>query len=420
MSSTPGSLYRHVHARAERRGSAFALALLAAVALAALAGALLATNLGNEGVRVQHGRTERTFYAAEAGLSEAYARMTAGLITPDDLPFSIGSREEPVRLGPTGYWVEIEQVGSYSYSIRSTGVNDRTSVPLELVLRREPTGFFQYAAFGAEGVELSSNALIDSYNSELGSYDSQVKGGNSFALENGHVGSNEDLTLRSNTQVHGNCQPGPSGVLNDSAPGTYVSGSKEPLEEKFEMPEIEVPAIPTAGSQTVEGDVVLGPGLVHYDSLLVKGGATLTIRGPATVVLDDFQMKSGGQMIFDASGGEIDLHGTGDFILESNTDMETLSSTARDLTILLSGNNMDPGKNDRIQLSSNADFVGAIYAPRISYNLDSNFNVYGSIICGMLGLGSNGEIHFDEALLFDDDGDEIAYDLALWRELPLQ
>jgi hypothetical protein len=185
------------------------------------------------------------------------------------------------------------------------------------------------------------------------------------------------------------------------------------------MPPIEVPVNPSTGSLVQSSDLVLGPGLVHLDSLQMMGGTTLTLVGPATIVLDDYSMRSGATMIFDATGGEIELHGTGDFVLESNTDMRTLSDSALDVTILLSGDNMSPGPRDRIQLSSNAEFVGAIYAPNISYRLGSNFDVYGSIICGELILSSNGEIHFDEALLYDGDGDEIEYDVQLWRELPL-
>jgi hypothetical protein len=149
----------------------------------------------------------------------------------------------------------------------------------------------------------------------------------------------------------------------------------------------------------------------------MMGGTTLTIRGPATVVLDSFRMRSGATIVLDASAGEIDLYGTGDFVLESNTEMRTLSDSAVDVTIFLSGNNMDRGFNNRVQLSSNADFIGAIYAPRVYYSLGSNFNVYGSIMCGRLDLSSNGEIHFDEALLYDGDGDP-EYFVALWHPLP--
>ena len=186
------------------------------------------------------------------------------------------------------------------------------------------------------------------------------------------------------------------------------------------MPPIEVPVIPSSGVLRSAGDLVLGPGEIHYDALLMEGGTRLTILGPATVVFDRFGMRSGAEIIFDAQNGPIELHGTGDFVLESNTDMVTLSDSAVDVTIFLSGNNMAGGRRDRVELSSNADFVGAIYAPNILYRLGSNFVVYGSIICGALDLSSNGEIHFDEALLYAGDGDSTDYLPTLWRVLPHQ
>lgn len=402
----------------DRRGNTLVLALIVALVLAGFALTLMVTSLRYGKERDERKNLNRSFHAAEAGLNDAYAQISSGMLGPDDMPASIGSAAAPVEMGPIAYWVEIEAIALQRYSIRSKGTYGTSEDRLEMVLQRRPTGFFQYGAFGGEGVELGSNAFVDSYDARLGTYASQVQGGNDFAGERGDVGSNYDITLRSNTEVHGNCQPGPGGILNASAPGTYVSGSTDPLLEEFVLPPIDVPVIPSSGAVTATSDLVLGPGEVHLDSLLLDGGATLTIVGPATVVLDDFLMKSGTTLVFDATGGEVDLHGTGNFVLQSNTDMETQSETAVDVTILLSGNNMDAGSTNQIALSSNADFVGAIYAPRISYDLQSNFNVYGSIICGRLGLASNGAIHFDEALLYDDDGSEGIFDVMLWRKLP--
>lgn len=404
-------------ARGSRCGIAMVFALAVVVLLGGLVWALLAMNLSTQQVRTQDESRQRSFYAAEAGLSDAFMRVSSGLVDPATLPTSIGSADDPVRLGAMSYFVELEAVGARTLALRSTGWKDGVQERLELVLGQQPNGFFQYACFGAEGVLLDSNAFIDSYDSSLGSYDSQVQGGHDFASENGDVGSNHDIKLRSNTQIHGDCRPGPGGVLDDSAPRTYVSGSTDPAEEEFPMPPIEVPVIPSSGSLVRTTDLVLGPGEVHLSSLQMKGGTTLTLVGPATIVLDDYLMRSGAKMVFDASHGAIELHGTKNFVLESNTDMRTLSDSARDVTIYLSGDNMSPGRRDRVQLSSNADFVGAIYAPKIRYSLGSNFDVYGSIICGQLTLASNGEIHFDEALLYDDDG-EPEYDVRLWHELP--
>ena len=412
---------RLVHnARDNRRGAVLVFAAAFAIVIAGLAAALLSMNLRTEKVRVQGNSAKRSFYAAEAGLSDAFVRLNNGLIEieDEDEPVFLGTPAAPMTIGSMSYWVEINQLGTRSFSLASTGMQNGVQERLELTVATEPTGFFQYAAFGAEGVRLDSNSFIDSYDSTLGDYASQVTGGRTYALQNGDVGSNRDIVLGSNTEIHGDATPGPGHIVDDSRPGTYISGSTDPADELVPMPPIDVPALPSVGSLVSTSDLVLGPGEVHYDSLLMDGGATLTIRGPATIVLDAFGMKSGCELVFDTEDGPIDVYGTGDFVLDSNTDMITDSESATNLTILLSGNNMRGGKRNRIQLSSNADFIGAIYAPDIFYRLNSNFRVYGSIMCGALDLSSNGEIHFDEALLYEDDGDTPTYEPMLWRVLP--
>jgi hypothetical protein len=163
---------------------------------------------------------------------------------------------------------------------------------------------------------------------------------------------------------------------------------------------------------------VLGPGVVHYSAITMKGGTKLTIVGPATVVVDDLLLKSGAELLFETTGGPVELYGTGNFVLQSNSTVVTPSDSALDVTLLLSGNNMTATPPAKVELSSNSQFVGAIYAPKVDYVLGSNFDIYGSIICGFLDLSSNGEIHFDEALLYDGWGSTDEFEAELWRRLP--
>jgi hypothetical protein len=269
-------------------------------------------------------------------------------------------------------------------------------------------------------VVLNSNAFVDSYDSAYGAYDSQVQGGNDFARENGDIGSNADIRLRANTTIHGDCQPGPGHVVDDAAPNIYVSGTMESLLEPIDMPAIDVPTISSSGSIAGNSSVTLGPGDVHYDSIVMNGGTTLTVRGPARFVVDDLLMKSNSGLTFDTSGGPIQLYATADFELESNSTVTTLSNSALDVTLFLSGDNMSPGHPDAIQLGANSSFIGAIYAPNARFSLASNFDIYGSIMAGFLDLSSFGEIHFDEALLYDGYGSDGDLESRLWRPLPRQ
>jgi hypothetical protein len=333
--------------------------------------------------------------------------------------YYLGSQDAPVEFGPSSYWVEIEALDARTYSLRSTGADDVTPVRLELVVGKKPTGFFQFAAFGADGVVLDSNAFIDSYDSSLGSYDSQVQGGNDWAGEKGNVGSNGDIELKANTEIHGDVKPGPGGTLDDSAPNTFVSGSTEPADEPVDMPPIDVPVVASSGSISTGSSATIGPGTVHYDSILVNGGGTLTVVGPAVVVVDDFELKSNSALVFDTANGPVQVYGTGDFVLKSNSDVITPSDSALDVTLFLSADNSPPGAAHQVELSSNSDFVGAIYAPNATFSLGSNFDVYGSIMCGFLDLSSHGQIHFDEALLYDGFGASGEVEALLWRRLPL-
>jgi hypothetical protein len=404
-----------------RRGAALVYAAIVATLLAALAVGMLAMNLGTVRMRASDRREQKAFYVAEAGLSDAFMQVTEGLLDLEPgVSVSLGSPDAPIELGTSAYWVDIEGLDSRSYSLAATALDDGTQERLELVLSEAPTGFFQFAAFGADGVVLDSNAFIDSYDSALGTYDSQVKGGNAFARENGHVGSNDDILLKSNTDVHGDCIPGPGHVVDDSAPRVYVSGSTEPAEEDFPIPPITVPSFPSSGTLVGNDEVVLGPGDVHYDSILMNGGSKLRIIGPARIVADDFKMKSNTQLSFETDNGPVELIAPGDFVLESNSEVLTSSDSAVDVTLLLGGNNTTKRPPDDVELGSNADFVGAIYAPNAKFRLASNFTIYGSIMCGFLDLSSFGEIHFDEALLYDGFGSSDEYEATLWRPLPHQ
>ena len=409
---------RAFDAASPRAGGATVIALGAAVTMAGLCAALLAVSMSTGRARVEGRRDQAAFYAANAGLSDAYARISSGQVTVTaNQPVSIPGPGAVEQLGTVDYFVDCSQVGPRTIALESTGSDGANQSRLQLVLTSKADGFFQFAAFGAEGVVLDSNAFIDSYDSAYGSYASQIQGGNTYARENGDIGSNADILLKSNTEIHGDAMPGPKGIVDDSAPGTYVSGSMDPLEEEIVLPPIVVPTVASSGPLVGSSDLTLGPGDVRYDSILMMGGTTLTIVGPARIVAQDFKMKSNTNLSFDTSAGEVELYATRDFVLESNSKVHTSSDSALDVTLFLDGNNLTKKPADQLQLGANADFIGAIYAPNAKFSLASNFNIFGSLMCGKLHLSSHGEIHFDEALLYDGYGASEEYETAYWGPL---
>lgn len=408
-----------IRGRRQRRGAALVFAAALAITMAGLGMTLLMMNLRTGAVRVETRNAQKSFYAAEAGLSDAYMRLTGGLLDFSDGPTDfVGTADAPLDLGNSTYWVEVIQLDTRRFALRSTGIDDLSRERLELIVAEAPSGFFQYAAFGDDGVVLDSNSLVDSYDSALGTYESQIKGGNDFAREHGNVGSNKDIVMASNSEIHGDAIPGPGHVVDDSAPGTYISGSTDPAEEEFELPLIPVPPIPSSGTLPGNTDQVIGPGEIHYDKIQMQRGTRLTVMGPAIVVADDFLMQPNTELIFDATSGPIELYGTANFVLKSNSVVTTISNTALDVALLLSGDNRFKTPKDTVELSANSEFIGAIYAPSAEMSLSSNFDIYGSVMCGLLDLSSNGEIHFDEALLYDGWGSGDDLEPRLWHRLP--
>ena len=51
-----------------------------------------------------------------------------------------------------------------------------------------------------------------------------------------------------------------------------------------------------------------------------------------------------------------------------------------------------------VELSSNAEFYGTIYAPEATVSISSNFEIFGAVAADLIEVAANVKIHFDEAL----------------------
>jgi hypothetical protein len=73
-----------------------------------------------------------------------------------------------------------------------------------------------------------------------------------------------------------------------------------------------------------------------------------------------------------------------------------------------------------VDFESNAKLFGTIYAPSASIVINSNFELFGSLVARAVHLDSNSRIHFDEALLELDEDEEITFETVAWRQRPFQ
>ena len=404
-----------------RRGSALVMVLLAAAAMATLSFSILAISMA--GMRAQRGSKEQMSarYVCEAGLSEAVFQLSKGN-TGD-----VGSAAQPASYDGGSFWVQATDLGDQKVQLVATGEVDRAGERIELTLEEVSDNLFLWGAFGDEDMQMDSNARVDSYDSTLGSYDSQKvngSGSNAYANAKGNVGSNNDVALKQNAKVWGDALPGPSGAT--TAPLGAVSGATTPMLTPVAMPPIEVPVIASAGPLTVPGNapLVLPSGSYHYDAFTVDTGGLVTVQGPAKIVFEDFRLKSNARFIADASAGPVEVYVMGDFILDSNTLMAPSDYLPVNLDIkLLTDNVYDPSLQvqlDVLTLNSNAQLYGTVYAPNTVVDIDSNFELFGSLVARQVTLDSNARVHYDESLANAANAANASYKIICWRTLPYQ
>ncbi len=401
-----------------RRGTIALVMMIALVGLAGLSLALLSTALS--GGRSQRNDRERSdaHYVCQAGLSNAVFNLQRGVSG------ALGAADAPVQWGSSRYWVEETNLTAELVQLRASGLDDRTGLSMELVLRRVPDTIWRYAAFGDEFLHMDSNARVDSYNSVLGTYAAQAingSGSNQHGLTNGDVGSNGDVTMDQNSKVWGDATAGPehtSTVLGNAV----VTGSLAPASQPLELPAINVPSYASLGALTVSGATTIPSGNRAYTNLTVNNNKTLTINGPARIVVTNLRVKSGGRININATGGPVEIWVIDDFILDSNAVMAPTNFKPENLKLnLLSDNVINPEvaiEIDTLSFNSNTQLYGTLYAPNARIEINSNFQLFGAIIARSIDLDSNCRVHFDEALLAATAAGDPTYETVYWREIP--
>lgn len=414
-------LHMNVGKRAGERGTTMVLVAMLVASLAMLSFALVSI-VGSTSRAVKGSKDDlNAIYVCESGIGQAVFELANG---GDG---NVGSEDVPIKYGNASYWITANDLGSNMTSLTATGRDNKAVSRVEVIVRPTQVQLYKWAAFGDEGMEMASNAFVDSYDSSLGTYADQAvngSGADTYALQNGNVGSNLDVTLKQNANVNGDAVPGPTGTATILGSAT-VSGSTTPAPNESDMPPLEVPDLPSLGDLTVSSDTTLASGTYHYDHLSVSASKTLKVFGPATLVFDYMELRSNANLIVDATDGPVEVYVRKDFILNSNTLVASTRYDPSDVSIYLESDNViDPNVDvdlnpDIVSLDSNAQLYGTLYAPNARIEINSNFELFGSLVARSTLLDSNARLHFDEALLDviieTNDG---SYETVCWRILP--
>lgn len=399
------------------QGSALVVMAMATIAVAGLATALVTVNVSSAMQQRQECNQLHARYVCQAGLAQGMYELRRGNSG------AVGAANAPVTWGQSNYWVAATPLTPDVSRLTATAVDDRSAARMELTVREVPNTIWRFAAFGKEKLHMDSNARADSYNSTLGTWDSQSSGaGNDqHALTNGDVGSNGDVAMDQNGHVWGDATAGPdhyTTVLGNA----IVTGTTTPMAEAIEFPPLVVPSFTNFGSLTVSGPTTIPSGDRTYDNLTINSNKTLTITGPAKIVMTNFTLKSGSQVVINAAAGPVEFWVIDDFKMSSNSQIASTDFLPKNVKMnLLSDNVINPEvvvDLDEVDFDSNSKLFGTIYAPNAKVTINSNFNLYGAMLARDVDLNSNCMMHFDEDLLNSTASSQVKLEVLCWRELP--
>ena len=252
------------------------------------------------------------------------------------------------------------------------------------------------------GITLSGNIMVDSYNSTKGSYASQVSGGH--AGSDGNVqtlAADANITLSGNAAVYGNASATGSVITSGHAKVYGTTSQNQPVSvcdplnvasivEK-NRPSGSPTSITLSGKQT---QTLFAPNTFYLKGVSLSGQSMLTVNGTgnATMFIDG-DLSIAGQASFNVSTGIIlTIYITGNISMAGEGIVNQGLPT--DLIIYASAE-----KGKQVAISGNAGLGSVLYAPFSNISVAGNAAIMGEV-WGMTVAGSgNAGFHYDEATM---------------------
>lgn len=360
-------------------GSALVAALFIVMVLLGMSSALLSTSFFRQSAARAATARERAYENALTGLAVALFEIRQDLDTGGD---GVGAASGSLAGG--AYRITISPVfaGPGEYTLTASGSCGGVSQAMEVVVA--PESAVGFGLFGRDGISMSGSFSVDSYDSTLGSYASQV--GVDHAGDEGHIASNGNIVAGGGI-IHGNATPGPGFTV--SSPGN-VTGATAPAAEPVTMPPY-VYSPPIASMGIWSGTGTISTGTYRYTTLTLSGGSILTISGDVTLYVDDKFTASGSSIIDVLPGGSLTIHhGANDFTVSGggivNRDQDPSKMTLYSASL------------KKFTLSGGSDFHGLVYAPETQFVASGGSDLYGVIVARTATLSAAGHLHFDTSL----------------------
>jgi hypothetical protein len=349
-------------------------------------------------------RANEAFYLADAGLERSLA------VLDDSVEWRYGFYGE--QLGHGTYDVILADSNTQPYLgekilATSTGRVNEIEKTIEAYLKPIYNYPFSYGAYGRDSVNFAGNGMMDSYDSDRGSYASQYSG--NHAGENGPVGSEGTILLEGQADVYGDASTTPGGSILFGG-GAQVYGDTTTNADPPEFPPITQEELDYAEANNNASSGLIFAGNGNYNNgtnvLTVAAGGSVTFTS-GIYFFSSVSITGHGEIII-PSGEDVVIYVTGNWDSSGGTIINS-NHTPSSFQLYSVG--------DSLLVAGGSDFYGAIYAPESNVVVAGGSHFYGSIVGATFDNGGGTKCHYDEALGRDITRGINRYVIDAWTQL---
>lgn len=344
------------------------------------------------------------FYLADAGLERSLG------ILEDTVEWRYGFYNE--QLGHGTYDLVLIDSTTEPYLgdkllARSTGKVEEVTKSIEAYLKPVYIYPFIYGAYGRDSVHFGGNGMMDSYDSDSGSYASQVSGGH--AGERGPVGSEGTILLDGQADVYGSASTTPGGEIIYGG-GAQVYGDTSTQVDPPELPPITQDELDYAEANNSASTGLTFNGNANYNNGTgaLTGAAHATITFTSGIYFFSSVSITGGSEIVIPDGENVVIYVTGNWNSSGG--------------VIINGNH-EPSSfqlfstGDSLYVAGGSENYGTIYAPETNVVVTGGSDFYGAVVGQTFYNGGGTDCHYDEALARDITRGITAYLIEAWKEI---
>ncbi len=379
-----------------------------------LTSATLSRSISERVISEQYTESRDAFWVAEAGAQVAQRALTSGNWTNWT---NVTSTESNciANLSGGSYNVSVFNASGTSPQIVCTASVGGITRALNITMQRQTSSRFRYAAFGVDGVNVTGQGFVNSYNSSLGAYG----GSNNFT--NGDIGTNSGaqpaIFVGGQGKVYGDAGTGANGTVNITGQGNVSGTTSDDISETMSLPTIpgNLSNLTSSGAYIRTTSDTISTGSYKYSEFTISSKANITISGTVEIYLTNVTnttlTTSGQSKIYIPSGSSLTIYTDGGVSLTGQGILNVDSDPA-DLQIYSTYSSSTDGVN----LAGQANLFGAIYAPGAVINFAGQADVFGALVGRRVNMSGQGDLHYDESLASLQAAGSGGVSLQSWRE----